>query len=64
YDAEKDEGTKKKLLYYLKRCPDNTIKLKALIALKNYKRARELFETLKRDLPEGWEDGFKRLYNL
>lgn len=64
YEADKDEKTKKKLLSYLKKCPDNTIKLKALIALKNFKKAKELFEKLKKNLPEGWDEGFRNLYKI
>lgn len=64
YEAENDEKTKKKLLYYLKKCPDNTVKLKALVALKNYKKSKELFEKLKNNLPQGWENHFERTYKL
>lgn len=64
YETYKDEKIKKKLLYHLKKCPDNTIKLKALIALKNFKKAKKLFEKLQKNLPDGWEEGFKNLYKM
>lgn len=62
YEKYKNEKNKKKLKYFILKSPENVLKLRAYIALKDFKNAKNLYNKIKENLPIEWKNQFEKFY--
>lgn len=62
YERYKNEKNKKKLKYFILKSPDNVLKLRAYIALKDFKCAKILYNKIKEKIPLEWQEKFEEFY--
>lgn len=62
YEKYKNEKNKKKLKYFISKSPENVLKLRAYIALKDFRNAKILYNKIKENIPADWIEHFEKSY--
>ena len=62
YERYKNENNKRKLKYFILKSPENVLKLRGYIALKDFKNAKILYNKIKENIPSDWIEHFEKYY--